>query len=113
LNKNLQNKIDEKERQIEEEKNKVVSTKDLLKKQENINKNLNKKIDELQKQIEVLQQEINNNNDDTFITGAGIKVLPHKEESNKNKYNKENNNNIEPKDKNDKSSINNNKKIII
>ncbi len=110
LNKNLQNKIDEKERQIEEEKNKTVSAKDLLKKQENINKNLNKKIDELQKQIEVLQQEINNNKDDTFLTGTGIKILPHNEESNKNKYNKENNNNIEQNDKNDKSSTNNNKK---
>lgn len=110
LNKNLQNKIDEKERQIKEEKNKTVSAQDLLKEQENINKNLNKKIDELQKQIEVLQQEINNNKDDTFLTGAGIKILPHNEESNKGKYNKENNNKIEQKDKNDKSSINNNNK---
>ena len=110
LNKNLQNKIDEKERQLEEEKNKTVSVKDLLKEQENLNKNLNKKIDELQKQIEVLQQEINNNKDDTFLTGAGIKILPHNEENNKSKYNKENNNKIEQKDKNDKSSINNSKK---
>ena len=110
LNKNLQNKIDEKERQIEEEKNKTVSVKDLLKEQENLNKNLNKKIDELQKQIEVLQQEINNNKEDTFLTGAGIKILPHNEENNKSKYNKENNNKIDQKDKNDKSSINNSKK---
>ena len=110
LNKNLQNKIDEKERQLEEEKNKTVSVKDLLKEQENLNKNLNKKIDELQKQIEVLQQEINNNKDDTFLTGAGIKIFPHNEESKKDKYSKENNNKIEQKDKNDKSSINNSKK---
>lgn len=110
LNKNLQNKIDEKERQIEEEKNKASTAKDLLKEQENLNKNLNKKIDELQKQIEALQQEINNNKDDTFLTGAGIKIIPHNEESNREKYNKDNNNKVEQNDRNDKRTENNNKK---